>query len=78
VARTVTGVGHSIGAAVTGNRPLENYELSPVLAVAVALAIVAGVGFFAPRLLAWPVALIALWMAISFMADAWTVWRRRE
>lgn len=78
VARTVTGVGRSIGAAVTGNRALENYEVTPILAVAGALAVLAIVGLFAPRLLAWPVALLAGWLAMSFLADAWQTWRRRD
>ena len=76
VVRTVTGVGRSLGAAVTGNRPLENYEVRPIVTVAVLLAALAGIGIFMPRLLAWPVALVAIWIALTFLAEAWQVWRR--
>jgi phosphatidylserine/phosphatidylglycerophosphate/cardiolipin synthase-like enzyme len=76
VVRTVTGVGRSLGAAVTGNRPLENYEIRPIVTVALLLTGVAGVGFFSPWLLAWPAALLAAWLALTFLAEAWQVWRR--
>src|SRR5690606_17922496 len=66
VVRTVTEVGRSIGAAVTGNRRLEEIEAVPIVAASVLLAVVAGVGFFAPQALAWPVALLALWAAVTF------------
>jgi cardiolipin synthase len=78
VVRTVTGVGRSLGAAVTGNRPLENYEIRPIVTVALLLATVAGIGFFLPRLVAWPMALLASWIAITFLAEAWQVWRRPD
>ena len=37
VARTVSGVGRTIGAAVTGNRPLENFEITPLVGIAALL-----------------------------------------
>ena len=76
IARTVTGVGRSLGAAVTGNRPLENYEVRPLAVVALLLAATAGIGLFMPWLLAWPVAILAAWLALTFLAEAWQVWRR--
>lgn len=76
VVRTVTGVGRSIGAAFTGNRPLENYELKPILVVATLLAVIAGVGFFFPRVLAWPMAIVAAWITLTLVADAFQIWRR--
>lgn len=78
VARTVTGVGRSIGAAVTGNRSLENYEVGPIVVAAGILLVLAGIGLFVPRVLAWPVAGIAAFLAVSFLAEAWHVWRRRD
>jgi len=77
VVRTVTGVGRSIGAAISGNRPLENFEVAPLVGVGVLLAFVAIVGIFAPRLLAWPVALFTGWTALTFLAEGWSAWRRR-
>jgi cardiolipin synthase len=78
VVRTVTGVGRSLSAAVTGNRPLENYEVKPILFVAVLLTAAAVVGLVAPWLLAWPVAVVAIWIALTFFAEAWQVWRRHD
>jgi phosphatidylserine/phosphatidylglycerophosphate/cardiolipin synthase-like enzyme len=77
VVQTVTGVGRSLGAAVTGNRRLEDFEAGPVIAAALVLLAMAALGFFAPRALAWPFAALALWTAITFFAEAWKLWRRK-
>jgi phosphatidylserine/phosphatidylglycerophosphate/cardiolipin synthase-like enzyme len=76
VVRTVTGVGRSLGAAVTGNRPLEDFEVFPVGLAALVLATLAGIGFIAPRVIAWPVAALAAWTAVTFLVEAWSMWRR--
>lgn len=78
VVRTVTDVGRSLGAAVTGNRRLEDVELGPVIATALVLAGLAALGFFAPKALAWPFAVVALWTAITFFAEAWGLWKRKR
>jgi len=75
--RSVTGVGRSVGAAVTGNRSLEDFEATPLTVAAALLLGFALLGFFAPHLLAWPVAALAAWVGITFLAEAWTVWRHR-
>ena len=76
VVRTVTDVSRSIGAAVTGNRQLEDFEVMPVVAVAVLLAAIAALGFLAPRALAWPLAIIAAWAALTFVIEAVQLWRK--
>jgi phosphatidylserine/phosphatidylglycerophosphate/cardiolipin synthase-like enzyme len=76
--RTVTGIGHSIGAAVTGNRQLESWESTPVLALGVAAALVAGLGFWQPKILSWPVVMLAAWVAVSFITEAVTLWWTRK
>jgi phosphatidylserine/phosphatidylglycerophosphate/cardiolipin synthase-like enzyme len=76
VVRAVTGVSRSIGAAVTGSRPLENFELMPVLSVGLILAALAVVGLVAPRALAWPLAGLAAWMGVTFLVEAWSLWHR--
>ena len=43
----MTGIGHSIGAAVTGNRQLESWESMPVLTLGILAAIVAAFGVLA-------------------------------
>jgi cardiolipin synthase A/B len=78
VVRTVTGVSRTLGAAVTGNRRLEDFEAVPLATAALVLAALAGIGFVVPRLLAWPVAALAAWMATTFIVDAWTAWQRRD
>jgi hypothetical protein len=77
VVRTVTDVGRSIGAAVTGNRRLEEFEAGPIVAAGLVLATAGIVGFIAPRALAWPIAAMALWAAVTFLVDAWMLWRKR-
>lgn len=78
VIRTVRGIGRSIGAAVTGNRPLEEFEYAPLLSFGTVLALVAALSIVYPRLLAWPVAMVAGWTALSFVAEAATLWRQRR
>ncbi len=75
IVRTVTGVGRSIGAAVTGNRPLEAFEVVPLVTVASLLIVIAAVGFVAPFLVAWPLGAIAVWIAVSLLVEAWAARR---
>jgi cardiolipin synthase len=75
--RAVTGVGRSIGAAVTGNRPIEEFEVFPLVAVGILLAVIAGVSIGAPRALAWPIAALAAWTAFTFFVEAWKVRRKK-
>jgi phosphatidylserine/phosphatidylglycerophosphate/cardiolipin synthase-like enzyme len=75
--RAVTGVGRSLGAAVTGNRPLEEFEAGPVFAAGILLTLLAVVTVAFPRAVAWPVGIVACWTAITFLVEAWTLWRRR-
>ena len=59
---------NSIGAAITNRRVLGSAELGPLLASGVALLACAGVAAVWPRLLAWPLALLAAWVGISLIA----------
>jgi cardiolipin synthase len=72
----VTDVGRSIGAAVTGNRPLEAFEVVPLVTVASLLIAIAAIAVFAPFLIAWPLAAVAIWIAVSFFVEAWAARRR--
>jgi len=76
VVRAMTGMSRSIGAAVTGSRPLENFELVPVLTVGLILAALAVLGMVAPSALAWPLAVLAAWMGVTFLVEAWSLWHR--
>jgi cardiolipin synthase len=75
--RSVTGVGRSVGAAVTGNRSLEDFEAMPLSLAAAALLAFAVLAFVFPRLLAFPAAGLAAWVGLTFLAEAWAVWRHR-
>ena len=77
MARTVTGVGRSLGAVVTGNRSLETFEATPVFAVGGALAVIAVIALIQPVVLAWPIGLLALWAGASLLVEGWSIWRRR-
>jgi phosphatidylserine/phosphatidylglycerophosphate/cardiolipin synthase-like enzyme len=77
VMRTVTGLGRSIGAAVTGNRRLEDFEFAPLFWFGALLTIVAVLGIVYPRGMAWPLAVFAGWSGVSFVIEALTMWRRR-
>jgi cardiolipin synthase len=76
--RTVTGVGHSIGAAVLGSRNLEEWESTPLLFVGGVLAALAAVSLWKPRVVAWPLAVIAAWIAFSFLTEAIRLLRIRR
>jgi hypothetical protein len=76
--RTVTGVGHSIGAAVLGSRQLEEWEATPLLFVGGVLAVLAAVSLWHPRVAAWPLAIIAGWMAFAFLTEAIRLLRSRR
>ena len=78
VARTVTGVGRSLGAAVTGNRLLENFEARPIAVAGALLVALALTAVFAPATVAWPLAAIALYVGITFLVEAWTTWRQHD
>ncbi len=77
VAREVSGVARSVGAALTGSRPIEGFELGPLLVLATLGAVLTVVALWEPVLLAWPVAAFSAWAAITLLVDAWMVWRRR-
>lgn len=76
VVREVTGVARSLSAAVTGSRPLEDFEAGPLMLLGSTFLAVAVVGFWAPRLVAWPVGALCLWIAATMFVDGWRAKRR--
>ena len=76
--RTVTGVGHSISGAALGSRPLEQWESAPLIAVGAVVLALAALGFWKPKALAWPFAFIGAWVGLSFLAEAFSLMRRRS
>lgn len=67
---------HTVGAALTHRRVLGHAESTPLAWGALILAAVGIVGVWWPRVLGWPLAAIALWMALSLGAR-WASLRRR-
>lgn len=70
VVREVTGVARSVGAAVTGSRPLEDFEVGPLLLLGSTLCVLGLLGFYAPRIVAWPASVLVLWAGVTFLVDA--------
>lgn len=70
VVREVTGVARSVGAAVTGSRPLEDFEVGPLLVLGSALCALALLWLYEPRVIAWPAAAIILWAGVTLLVDA--------
>ena len=76
--RTATGVSHAVSAAVMGRRQLEAWESAPLLSLGIMLLITTVVGFWKPRVLAVPLAIAALWIGLSFVAQATGLAPRRR
>jgi cardiolipin synthase A/B len=77
VMRTMSGIGRSIGAAVTGNRRLEEFEYAPLFTFGTLLSILAVLAVMYPSALAWPLAVLAGWTGISLVLEAIPLWRKR-
>jgi CDP-diacylglycerol--glycerol-3-phosphate 3-phosphatidyltransferase/cardiolipin synthase len=76
--RTVTGLSRSLGAAITGSRPLEDFEYPPLFVFGLMLAAIAVVSIIEPRVFAWPTAILTGWAAATFLAEAIGLWWRRK
>jgi phosphatidylserine/phosphatidylglycerophosphate/cardiolipin synthase-like enzyme len=76
--RTVTGLGHSLGAAMLGTRPLEQWESAPLFWLGLLMAGLTALAIAVPRALAWPLAFIAGWGAISLFVEALRLRNRRD
>ena len=75
VAREVTGVARSLGAAVTGSRPLEDFEVGPLMLLSAAFVITAVLAWLRPAVIAWPIAALTTWAGITLLIDAWQAHR---
>lgn len=74
--REVTGVARSMGAALTASRPLEDFELYPLVVLGVVGIVVAGLLIWRPSLIAWPAAALLAIAAVNFFTEAWRVVRQ--
>jgi phosphatidylserine/phosphatidylglycerophosphate/cardiolipin synthase-like enzyme len=78
VVRTVSGVGRSLGAAVTGSRPLGDFELVPLLAGGTFLITGSVLTYLYPALLVWPAGVLAAWAGLSLVGEGVKLWRARR
>ncbi|MBB3228284.1 cardiolipin synthase [Luteibacter sp. Sphag1AF] len=69
---------NTVGAAITGHRVLGDTETGPLLAGAVALAVLVVVAFVWPAVIAWPLGLLAVWFALNLGIRWWTLRERRR
>lgn len=77
LARRVSGFGRSVGAAVTGSRPLEADEHGPLVLLGLFALALAGVGLWQPWLVAWPLSLLAGVASVYFLVRGAWLWARR-
>jgi cardiolipin synthase len=68
---------NSIGAAITNRRLLGPAESGPLLIAGGALLVAALLGLIWPRLIAWPLAVLAIWIGTSLIGR-WIAARRRK
>jgi cardiolipin synthase A/B len=78
VMRTMSAMGRSMGAAVTGNRRLEEFEFAPLLTFGVLLILIATLTIWRPAAIAWPIAILAGWTGLSFIVESAMLWRQRD
>ncbi|MEO8751773.1 MAG: phospholipase D-like domain-containing protein [Casimicrobiaceae bacterium] len=71
------GVGSALGAALTNRRTLGPAESGLLFIMAVTALCVGAVAAFWPRVLAWPFAVIAIWVGLAWAAKAWALHRGR-
>ena len=70
-------LGNTVTAAVAGHRVLAPAEARIVAALGAALLVAAGLAFRWPRLLAWPLAVLLVWLGGALLARAWQLRRGR-
>jgi cardiolipin synthase len=64
-------LGNTVTAAVAGHRVLERAEARVVAALGTVLLVSAGLAFGWPRLVAWPLAALLVWLGGAWLARAW-------
>jgi cardiolipin synthase A/B len=69
------GLGNTLGASFSQRRTVQPAEGLVICAGGVALILLALIAFALPRLVAWTIALIALWPGIGLLVQAWRLWR---
>lgn len=71
-------LGHTFGAALTRRRDLGPAEAFALMYGASVLAVLGAIGVKWPHALAWPLAILSLWLAGSWLVQAARLWWRRK
>jgi cardiolipin synthase len=69
-------IANTVGAALTDRRVLGDTATGPLLIGAAVLSLLAIVAIFWPAVIGWPLAALAVWLAMNFSARAWRLRRR--
>lgn len=69
-------LGNTVAAAFQQRRVLGTVEAATLLLIGLALLGLATLWILRPELLAWPMAALALWLAIIILLQAWRLWQR--
>ena len=76
--RAITGLGHSLSAAVMGSRELEQWELAPLFTAGLLVTAVGILAFFFPKAVALPIAVLAGWGGLTLIVESFGLWRERK
>jgi len=71
-------LGQAMAGALTQPRELGQGEARAMLLAATLLSVVAAVGLRWPHAVSWPLSVITLWLALSYLARAWRCLRSRR
>jgi cardiolipin synthase A/B len=71
-------VGHTVAAAIANTRVLEAVEANIMAASGAALAVVAVLAYLWPRAIAYPVAVIAGWLALALLYRGFALYRQHR
>ena len=66
--REVGNLGSAVGAAVTGQRPLESFEFRPLIAFGTTLLLLAALGFWKPHFVFWPIGAVLAALGLQLVA----------
>jgi len=66
--REVGNLGSAVGAAVTGQRPLESFEFRPLITFGTALLLLAALGFWKPHFVFWPIGAVLAALGLQLVA----------
>ena len=72
----IGSLGSAVGAAVTGGRPLEDFEGRLLSGVGAILVLVAAVGFWNPQVLLWPIGVVLALLGLHLLSRGIYAWRQ--